>query len=646
VRVGLCSAGPAPEVDTSGVPHIARLASQNTMAVTMDQATGENPTGDIVGILQPEARVDSGPSENAGNPPPAYSAVTNPDQPGAQNLSQPVARPDQPTGQASASLTLQESQVEEPEPQPAPADEPIPTPQTTLADDSQHPVVHLEPGLTRMMIDPEVMTVLRNVVEEQRSLREDMVMLKSVAEEQRSLREVMTETSRDIFQMRVSTEMLKGGQGRLFGKLSEVFDEQFELRHAVEELKEWRRAASTSEREHTEIAVVKEEVITPPIPTPGDGDVRSELSYATDGGGDEEVDLQMGERGQRDLPPHLLPRRSRVEADNEENDRKRTVRRETMTFDGRRTQDLPENFKRLITGHPLARSSDVRLEEHDQPSMPRRSVTLPHEVGFGAPPRDRGDERQQRELSWPGSDDGSDHGSDWNRRPNRDDWGRGHRRRSRSRSSRREKGDRWNRGGSSGDLSPSSSSEDDWDAESEDSYLANRERRHRRQREDHDDPLSKYQRGQLKDIRDKIWKMVGRELTYATSYRGAKDSGSKIEKFSGGNNYEGFMEWLKSILLFFLNNRMCGPDNEMVRITSMVSFLEGKVRRWFSDHVTNSKSRRYWDFENIICGLFNAFVFGSAASQAAKAFQEVRYSRREGVLAFLEELKARARRLV
>jgi len=112
----------------------------------------------------------------------------------------------------------------------------------------------------------------------------------------------------------------------------------------VEELKEWRRAASTSEQEHTEIAVVKEEVITPPIPMPGDGDVRSELSYAMDGG-DEEVDLQMGERGRRDLPPHLLPRRSRVEADNEENDCKQTVRQETMTFNGRRTQDLPENFE-------------------------------------------------------------------------------------------------------------------------------------------------------------------------------------------------------------------------------------------------------------------------------------------------------------
>jgi len=140
--------------------------------------------------------------------------------------------------------------------------------------------------------------------------------------------------------------------------------------------------------------------------------------------------------------------------------------------------------------------------------------------------------------------------------------------------------------------------------------------------------------------------MVGRELTYAMSYRGAKDSGSKIEKFSGGNNYKGFMEWLESILLFFLNNRMCGPDNEMVQITSMASFLEGKARQWFSDHVTNLKSRRYWDFENIICGLFNAFMFGSAASQAVKAFQEVRYLRREGVLAFLEELKAQACRLV
>lgn len=62
--------------------------------------------------------------------------------------------------------------------------------------------------------------------------------------------------------------------------------------------------------------------------------------------------------------------------------------------------------------------------------------------------------------------------------------------------------------------------------------------------------------------------------------------------------------------------------------------------------MTNSKSRRYWNFENIICGLFNAPVFRLATSQAVKAFQEVRYSRKEGALAFSEELKACARRSV
>ena len=553
--------------------------------------------------------------------------VNPPDWLTTRTVDQPVVQtPDQPPVQAPDPPTPPESRVVG---EPTQRVDRQPSPPVTEA----HPAAQPEPQ--GIVVDQEVVNILRNIVEEQGSLRE-----------------AMTETSRDVFQTRVSTEMLKGGQGRLFEKLSEVVDEQMELKCAVEELREWRRTTLVNAPEQIETAIVKEEPTMLQVLRRDDEDARSELSYATHKD-DLRGDPTGGDHRQRDPPPHLsfgqfMARRSHMAAHAGEHGYDRTIRRETVGMEESRTQTLTGNFERVTTGQPLARSLDVRLEEQEQPVNSRRSVTLPHEIGFGAPPRHtgkRGDERGGREPSWPGDDNGSSHSSDHNRGPGRDLGGRDRRRRSRSRSSGHSGQSRQGGGGSSGQSSPSGPSEDDWDAESDDSYLLDRGRR-RCWGKDRDDPLSKYQKSQLKDIRDRISKMVGRELTYSANYRGAKDSGSSVKKFSGGNNYEEFMEWLEGILLHFLNNRMCGPDNEMVRITSMASFLEGRARCWFSDHVTNSRSRKYWNSKGIVCGLFNAFVFGSAASQAAKAFQEVRYSWREGALAFSEELKAWARRLV
>lgn len=65
--------------------------------------------------------------------------------------------------------------------------------------------------------------------------------------------------------------------------------------------------------------------------------------------------------------------------------------------------------------------------------------------------------------------------------------------------------------------------------------------------------------------------MAGRpELAYAANHRGAKDSGSNIGMFSGAIATRSSWNGL-SVLFHFLNNRMCGLDNEMVRVTSMTS---------------------------------------------------------------------------
>ena len=78
--------------------------------------------------------------------------------------------------------------------------------------------------------------------------------------------------------------MLKGSQGRLFGKLNEVVDKQIELKHAVEGLRGWRKVTLANVLDRTAMVVMKEEPIMPQAPGRDNEDMRSELSYYMDRG--------------------------------------------------------------------------------------------------------------------------------------------------------------------------------------------------------------------------------------------------------------------------------------------------------------------------------------------------------------------------
>lgn len=82
----------------------------------------------------------------------------------------------------------------------------------------------------------------------------------------------------------IYTEMLKGSQGRLFGKLNEVVDKQIELKHAVEGLRGWRKVTLANVLDRTAMVVMKEEPIMPQAPGRDNEDMRSELSYYMDRG--------------------------------------------------------------------------------------------------------------------------------------------------------------------------------------------------------------------------------------------------------------------------------------------------------------------------------------------------------------------------
>jgi len=137
--------------------------------------------------------------------------------------------------------------------------------------------------------------------------------------------------------------------------------------------------------------------------------------------------------------------------------------------------------------------------------------------------------------------------------------------------------------------------------------------------------------------------MVGQEIQYAATYKGVKDIAT-IVKYGGQNDNGIFTRWLDHLLLYFQLNRMCGPENELVRLSAMYNSLEGVAEEWYRDLVLHSP-KRSWTFEKAACSLFLTYVFGSAASHAAREFNEVKYSRTEGAREYAQRLKTKARRL-
>ena len=137
--------------------------------------------------------------------------------------------------------------------------------------------------------------------------------------------------------------------------------------------------------------------------------------------------------------------------------------------------------------------------------------------------------------------------------------------------------------------------------------------------------------------------MVGQDIQYAATYKGVKDIVT-IVKFAGQNDNGIFTRWLDHLLLYFQLNRMCGPDNELVRLSAMYNSLEGVAEEWYCDLILHS-TKWSWMFEAAVCSLFLTYVFGSAASHAAQEFNDVKYSRTEGAREYAQRLRTKARRL-
>jgi len=519
----------------------------------------------------------------------------------------------------------------------------------------------LQPQQLRVTLDPEIAETIRRMAQEQRQLRTEV-----------------EGSRRETFEVRVLVKTHESRLNRVFQRIGNIVDDQWVVRAGIDELsKQLQEAmgdqgqAATPNRtpiksEPVSLNIGSRQAVSPE-PFVVTVTNNESLSYASE----EDVVLEHGtppdqgqERGgsanhsdgvARTLGEDWIQNRDgrqrfglgtdealeRWRAASEASRERRTLRRQG-------SQQQRESG---------TRERDTQNTGNGQMRGQRRSITQPHEVGFGRrpnPPTPSGSERRASERgrqpsgrSSSGSSDGSRRGGgNSNRRSRRGSSHTGDRSRTGSRASVRHANDdkrssKRRRGRSSPSDSSSSSSSDDWDSEF--TVLDDDGRRRREKRERRRNPKAEYEREQLRRIRERIRKMVGQEIQYAATYKGVKDIAT-IVKYGGQNDNGIFTRWLDHLLLYFQLNRMCGPENELVRLSAMYNSLEGVAEEWYRDLVLHSP-KRSWTFEKAACSLFLTYVFGSAASHAAREFNEVKYSRTEGAREYAQRLKTKARRL-
>ena len=529
--------------------------------------------------------------------------------------------------------------------------------------DGENPgvVTREEPQRAQVTLDPEIADTIRQMAREQRGMRTEI-----------------ESSRRETFELRVLVKTHEARLGRVFQRIGDVIEDQWSLRAGFDELrKEMRDAAGARGQGSTPARTpIKSEPVSPHISAKQEGSPEPFIVTISD--------IESLYASERDEPLGDPSGPSRERRDVTGRPNRSNEQQETMGTPGEewiRNRSGQHRFG-LGTAEALERwrmaseasrerrargqQGDPRsqrqvgsgaLRPEDEPTREqRRSVTQPYEVGFGRSPNQRTPPRSERPSDRgrqppgggsSGSSDGSRRGGGGpNRRSGRRSSQTGSRSRNRSHvSARRTAGEgyssRRRRGHRSPSYSSSSSSSDDWDSEF--TVLDDEGRRWREKRERRRDPRAEYERDQLREIRERIRKMVGQDIQYAATYKGVKDIVTII-KYAGQNDNGIFTRWLDHLLMYFQLNRMCGPDNELVRLSAMYNSLEGVAEEWYRDLILHA-SRRNWTFEKAVCSLFLTYVFGSAASHAAREFGEVRYSRTEGARKYAQRLKTKARRL-
>lgn len=150
------------------------------------------------------------------------------------------------------------------------------------------------------------------------------------------------------------------------------------------------------------------------------------------------------------------------------------------------------------------------------------------------------------------------------------------------------------------------------------------------------DPNADFIEKQLNIIRRAIRDRVDHEAPEIPAMKNLKNVPAP-EKYSGKDDAEDFMSWLKLLLRWMELSRIVGPDLDGVRVNLLGQFLIGAAREWYDEIVDNiAHTGRIWVFEDAVCAMFTRFIHKSTARTAADKFHSAKYKKETGVNGLFE----------
>ena len=121
----------------------------------------------------------------------------------------------------------------------------------------------------------------------------------------------------------------------------------------------------------------------------------------------------------------------------------------------------------------------------------------------------------------------------------------------------------------------------------------------------------------------------------------------KPSKFGGQDDLKKFDDWVSHLLKYYRTFKITRPDQDQDRVLYTGLFLDGIATEWYGQEIESPKCRVFlWSFEDLICGLFKCFVHKVSARNAADQYNRTRYDSEKGALAFYNDLRPQAYRMV
>ena len=143
-----------------------------------------------------------------------------------------------------------------------------------------------------------------------------------------------------------------------------------------------------------------------------------------------------------------------------------------------------------------------------------------------------------------------------------------------------------------------------------------------------------------------IWEQVG-QLTGPVGLEVKAMNLPKPGKHGGQDDVEKFNKWLSHLLKYYYTFKVIRPNCNKDWILYTRLYLEGLASQWYDQEVDSPDQQvQDWTFKDVICGLFQRFMHEASVQNAADQYDCTRFSHEKEALAFYNNMKCHACRMV